>query len=404
MDAFGGVSDLFLVAVLLYLRRKRKKRKTQSFASIRLNLEGRIRRDRSIKRAALVDPEHSAWKKLYDSGHDGSLITVTGFDHAGFAELLRIYKPCFDQFTPWTGDQDGTTYRRLQIGANEGRGKKRIITAEASLALVLCWYRFRGAEFILQGWFGFTGTHNNVWLRFGRRMLLRVLKQHKEAKVEFPTVEEIEQLKEMVKSRHDALDGVYCFADGLKLMLEAAPGINIQGKYYNGWTHDHYITNLFVFSASGRIIACVVNAPGSLHDSTLCSWGGVYAKLEAVHDSTGGICCVDSAFQATNDYLLKSAQDTTKARNPQDMRRIQQATSLRQAAEWGMHAIQASMPRLKDRFVCEGEDKAFKEREVVMELVPLLYNFRLEFTGLNQIRTTYCLDWAKDADYLVDNF
>ena len=146
----------------------------------------------------------------------------------------------------------------------------------------------------------------------------------------------------------------------------------------------------------------MVNAPGALHNSTLCSWGGVYAKLEEVHNSSGGICCVDSAFQATNDYLLKSAQDATEARNPQEMRKIQQATKLRQATEWGMHAIPASMPRLKDRFLCEGEEKGLKEKEVMLELVPLLHNFRLEFTELNQIRTTYCLDWTKDADYLVD--
>ena len=370
-----------------------------------LNLEGRRRRDRCIRREALLQPEAAPWQKLYSSGNEASLITITGMDYAAFKELLKIYKPLFDEYTPWTGDCDGTTYRRLRVNNSNQtkKGRKRIITAEASLGLVLAWYRFRGAEFVLQGWFGFTGTHCNVWLRFGRRMLLKCLRKHPDAKVSMPTIDEIRTLQMICLARHDALENVYCVADGLKLMLEAAPGDDIQGMYYNGWTHDHYVTNLFVFSICGRIIACVVNAPGSLHDSTLASWGGVYDKLEEVHRACGGICCVDSAFLANDvDYLLKSAQDTTNAVTHKDFEVISQATSLRQSAEWGMRAIQASMPRLKDRFLYEQEEKQDKERRIILELVPLLYNFRLEAVGLNQLRSTYVPNWSKDGDFIID--
>ena len=380
---------------------KRRRRRNNTFRR-RLNLEGRLRRDRSLRRRALCNPEESPWQRLYDSGDDPALITVTGMDHGAFKELLKLFVPLFDQCTPWTGDKDGTTYRRLRLDRSKGRGRPRIITAEACLGLVLAWYRFRGAEYILQGWFGFTGTHNNVWLRFGRRILLRSLRKHPEAKVTFPSNEEISTLKGICKARHPALENVYCFADGLKLTLEAAPGIDIQGMYYNGWTHDHYITNLFVYSLSGRIICCVVNAPGSLHDSTLATWGGVYEKLESAYNTSGGVCCVDSAFQAGNvDWLIKSAQDVAQAETSRDFDVISQATALRQAAEWGMRAIQSSMPRLKDRFLYEDEEKEHREREVILKLVPLLYNFRLEFVGLNQLRTVYVPNWSKDSDYLI---
>ena len=49
--------------------------------------------------------------------------------------------------------------------------------------------------------------------------------------------------------------------------------------------HDHYITNLFVFSIDGRIISVVLNAPGSVHDSTLADWGNVYETLESVYNN-----------------------------------------------------------------------------------------------------------------------
>ena len=224
---------LLLFAYRYYLSLKRKKYFFQS-----LNLEGRLRHNRGLNRNSLVDPSASPWQKLYDSKDNPALITVTGLDHEAFAELLKFYEPLYNEYTPWTGQCDGTTYRRLRVSVSKGRGRKRIINAAASLGLVLSWYRFRGAEFILQGWFGFTHTHNNVWLRFGRRMLLKALKRHPEAQVKIPGDEEIKEMKKICLQRHDALENVYCFADGLKLMLEQAGEDDIQGMYYNDFNQE----------------------------------------------------------------------------------------------------------------------------------------------------------------------
>ena len=67
---------------------------------------------------------------------------------------------------------------------------------------------------------------------------------------------------------------MYCFADGLKLPFEACAALLKQGMYYNGWTHGHYITNVFVFAADGTCIDCVLNVPGSVHDSQVADWTG----------------------------------------------------------------------------------------------------------------------------------
>ena len=63
--------------------------------------------------------------------------------------------------------------------------------------------------------------------------------------------------------------------------------------FYNGWTHGHYITNVFVFGADGTIIDAVLNVPGSVHDSQVAIWGGIYERLREVYRRTGGICVVD---------------------------------------------------------------------------------------------------------------
>jgi DDE superfamily endonuclease len=364
-----------------------------------LTLEGRHRRERRLPRESLLSPDLSAWTQLYDSGNDQAMITITGFDHAAFASLLSLFEGWFNRHTPWTGCQDGTTFQELDPERYRG-GRSRIIDAKTCLGLVLAWFRFRGAEYILQGWFGFTGSHANVWLRFGRRGLLIVLQNDPSARVEMPSTQQVQLLKSIVQARHDLLDDVYAFADGLKLFFESTTDRDEQSMYYNGWKHAHFVTNLFVFSADGRCIAAVLNAPGSLHDSTLAEWGGIYAELEDMYNRSGGKCCVDSAFSTVNNrYLVKSSENYGNAVNALDMLRMEQATSLRQAAEWGMGAIQSSFPRLKDRIRYENNG----ERGVVLSLVPLLYNYRLAKVGLNQIRNVYCPSWSVDSAFFIRN-
>ena len=58
--------------------------------------------------------------------------------------------------------------------------------------------------------------------------------------------------------------------------------------------------------------------------------------------------------------------------------------------------------RLKDRILYEEEEKEHKEQEIILMLVPLLYNFRNECVGLNQLRNTYIPNWSKDSDYIID--
>ena len=52
----------------------------------------------------------------------------------------------------------------------------------------------------------------------------------------------------------------------------------------------------------------------------------------------------------------------------QQIRENQDATSMRQSAEWGMRALQSSFPRLKDRFVYEEQG----ERKVMLRMILLL--------------------------------
>jgi hypothetical protein len=128
--------------------------------------------------------------------------------------------------------------------------------------------------------------------------------------------------------------------DGLKLYLQQAGNTEIQEQFYNGWTHDHYVTSVFCFCPDVTIRIAFFNVPGSVYDSQVAELGKFYSKLEHVYETRGGECCIDSAFGSIErDFLLKSGQDLLGSSAPtchkqnleHQLRR--QTTSARQTAE-----------------------------------------------------------------------
>jgi hypothetical protein len=103
--------------------------------------------------------------------------------------------------------------------------------------------------------------------------------------------------------------------DWLKL-LPMAPNSK-SNAHYNGWTRGHYISCIFVFAPDGTIPIAALNSPGSLHDSTVAFYGGVYDSLEYLHEEYGVRIVVDSSFKiGSGSFLLKLAQTGTDVNVP----------------------------------------------------------------------------------------
>lgn len=360
-----------------------------------LSSEGRQRRDRRLPRPSLLHPHEDTtpWMRLYSSKNDAALITVTGFDCATFDFLLQYFKPVYDDYTPY--DRTGRIRRKRK---RESRGRKRTVDAPAALAIVLLHTRTKGARFVAQSFFGVTGSPLSIWLRYSRRVLLHVLRGIPDIQVKMPSASDAQDLANVIRSHYPVLDSHFCVCDGLKLPIEASGDIKEQGRFYNGWTHGHYVTNLFGFAPDGMIIFAVLNAPGAFHDSSLAEKWGVYEKLQELYDLTGLKCIMDSAFSAGQyEFILKSAQTATAFHTASDHRQARiylAATSMRQAAEWGMRALQGSMPRLTDTFPYED---GFGERGETLVMCTYLYNLRCKYVGLNQLRNTFVPNWSRDA-------
>lgn len=362
----------------------------------RLSKFQRRRRQRRIPRCALLVPKQSAWRRVYESGSDQALITMTGMDFETFHYLEPDFKYFYDKYSPYS--KDGVIVALQHNSADSvPKGRPRLMSAADGLGLVLTWTRTRGSTMVLELIFGMTQTSISDYLAFCTHILINVLMGKEEAKIKRPTIEKIQEYKQAVLQRHPLLEDVWCTMDGLKLMLECAGDGVVQNRFYNGWTCDHYVGAVLVFCPDGTIPMCCYNVPGTVHDSNIAIIGNIYNKLEEIYNSTGGKCTVDSAFARTSyPFLIKSC-------NPQpdmtlnEIEVAKDATSMRQSSEWGMRAFQASFPRIKDRITIEYRG----QRKLMMKLMVHLYNLRTRKVGINQILNVYMPCLNEDANQHV---
>eukprot|EP00536_Pseudo-nitzschia_multiseries_P005992 jgi/Psemu1/192120/e_gw1.123.37.1 len=181
-----------------------------------------------------------------------------------------------------------------------------------------------------------------------------------------------------------------------------------QNPYYNGWTSATYINSVFLFCPDGRIRACVLNCPGSWHDSTQADYGLYEKKMKLMYKLyMVQVLVADSAFKlSTNDYLLRSSQydplrtapveiaegTPTEEAAAMKQRAVCKAnavnrdatSSVRQMSEWGMRQIQGGFPQLKDNMLLEETG----DRRIILKLVVVLYNFQTTKVGINTTLNT----------------
>ena len=149
-----------------------------------------------------------------------------------------------------------------------------------------------------------------MYLCYGCRVIVEAMKSDSLAKIAIPSNEDIASYQEAIGAMYPLLSNVWSTMDGLKLYLQQSGNTQIQARFYNGWTHGHYVTLVFVFCPDGTTPIAFINIPGSVHDSQVAHWGRVYDKLGAVYGETGGKSTVDSAFQKVNrPFLVKSLQN-----------------------------------------------------------------------------------------------
>jgi hypothetical protein len=94
--------------------------------------------------------------------------------------------------------------------------------------------------------------------------------------------EEVAAFQRATTAMYPSLADVWGTLDGINLKIQSTKGDKVQSIFYIGWTHGHYVSNIFVFGMDGMIRICGLNAPGMMHDSLLADNSHVYQKIKQI--------------------------------------------------------------------------------------------------------------------------
>ena len=184
--------------------------------------------------------------------------------------------------------------------------------------------------------------------------------------------------------------GMFAFLDGMKIPLQQSSDDDVQNACYNGWTCNHYVSNILLFTPDGCIVYAVLNCPGTWHDSSVSQLGGLYNTLEE-KVPPGYFVVADSAFPVHGDDGAhikrppKKGESNTRRHLHLTATQIQDLVSMRQSAEWGVKSLEGTFTRLKKQFPWQDHGN----RGTILENCVMMVNLRARLVGLNQIRVVW---------------
>ncbi|KDR69192.1 hypothetical protein GALMADRAFT_230725 [Galerina marginata CBS 339.88] len=357
--------------------------------SRRLRSERRHERRLYLVRPDLLpNPRRSTpWQRMYTRRNNRAFITTMSLDVATFESILD---------NGFAATWNSTPIPRNDVPTNaEPVLGRRSLDAAGALGLLLHFLSSTMREISLMQIFALIPTTVSRYITFARQILLQTLRLMDDARIQWPTGDEFHENNVLVTNRHPLLTGAFGTMDGLNLPVETSEDQEIENATYNGWLSEHFISNVIVFGATGEIIACLTNAPGSWHDSRVAR--KIYEKLE--HETPEGYYLVtDTAFPRGTDRIhgrikapIKSGAALPRDRRERDefMQFNNQLLSYRQTAEWGNRGLQGSFGRLRMPLPIDNVDA----RGDLLEICFRLYNLRARKVGLNQIREVYMPIW-----------
>ena len=356
----------------------------------------RSRKTYQYKRAALLCPVKSnmdtPWVRLLSCGIDDDFLSSLNFTRC---IVLQRLLPYFDYERARLNF--GSPYRT----GPETRGRNPQLQSVDLLGLSLWYLKTKGSVYTLCPIFGIVPSSFLVWLEYSLEVLLRVVKKTSRTEFEIRWPNEGEMLASSLLlqiNRTDGplLKGIFAVTDGGRMPCADYTDVDIQNAYFDGITQGVEVTNLFVWNLYGELIHAAVNFPGSWHDTKIAgAYGLYYPKLSDGMTPPGYAILGDSAFvnntSVTNGKVLRGRKTNKTWDIPEsaalaavDIILQTVMPSERQSAEWGVRALKAPFQLLKTPLPADAT-----KRLRLLRICCHLFNFRIRFVGLNQIRTTY---------------
>ena len=373
---------------------------TASLAYYRLRTNqrprNRSRKNPKYLRAALLRPVKSPlttpWNQILSCGKDDDLLISLNVSRSLFFDTLM---PIFEV------ERQRCNYGSPYRTGPKTRGRPPFLRSCDILGMALWYLKTKGSMYSLCPIFGVVPSSMGVWMDYCLEVLLHVVKRksRKEFEIRWPTVEEMKAssaLLERNRVYRPFLKGVFAVTDGGRMPCADYTDTNLQNAYFEGYTQNVEVTNLFVWNFFGEIVHAAVNYPGSWHDTKLAGVSGLYdPKLSDEITPPGFAILGDSAFvnntNTTHGKVLRGRKTNETNNTPESaalaavdviLQRVM--PSERQSAEWGVRALKGPFQRLKTPLPADAG-----KRLRLLRICCHLYNFRVRYVGLNQIRSTY---------------
>jgi hypothetical protein len=201
--------------------------------------------------------------------------------------------------------------------------------------------------------FGITPAVCSRLLDVGLRGLESAANRIPECQILWPTAMRMAHCAAIIHAKVPGLSAhsVFGFVDGLNLAIDNPSDPLEQNAYYNGWLKGVACSQVLVFDPKGLIIWVRYNCPGSWHDVTVAT--PLIQHMATVPDP---FCLLgDTGFQCGEEMrkkiLMPLKGGTRLPADAAERERVQRLsadiTTGRQAAEWGMRALQGAYARLK---------------------------------------------------------
>ena len=358
-----------------------------------LKLRSRIRNRHYITKHDLIHKDYSAWKLLYNNQSDKAFIDSTGLNISTFNYLLNLIQ----QYNVTNNYSLCNKYRSV--------GRPNTLDISSQLALTLYHLNSTMKQKTLCQIFSATPGIVSRTIHNILKALNDVLSVDHNSRIEWSDEKSMTEFATQIKERHPYLpDRVFGFMDGVYFPCENNPDPQVQNRYYNGWKGGPTVTNILVFTPDGCISYAVLNFPGSINDNKLAR--RVYEMLE-YHTTSDFKILADSAFQFAHRRIITPYKSNQlNYDNPlileQQVRLHRRVIQARQAAEWGMGALQGIFGRLK--LPLSGTDFAYNG--LLLSVCCRLFNLRTRLMEEgNQIKTIFNSDYLRNmfrenSDYL----
>lgn len=372
------------------------------------------RRRYLVRRELLPNPKgDTPWQVLYASRSDRAFITTMGLDVATFNFVLG---------GGFEARWQERTIERVDVQPSNTRPRplRRSLDAAGALGLILHWLTSSMRETSLQEIFALTPATANRYLQTTIEILHGTLLDLPDARIAWPTsVTEFQEYSDIISAMHPLLVGAFGTVDGLNLPVQVSADEEIENATYNGWLHDHFVSNILTFCPkgthpecyaaypdtddyTGTLLYAILNAPGSWHDSHVAR--DLYDLL--VNNTPPGFYLVaDTAFPRSTAAISQRIHTPLKSTDvlpsdPRERRRMadvsRQLLSCRQSVEWGMRDIQGSFGRLR---VPLPINKAPLRLEI-LTIVVRMHQLRVRRVGISEIRNVYVPIWREGDDLL----